>query len=51
MNDCVVQYGSRDVLFGGLKGFSRICSDIGVKPKQSEGILEGIWSYFYFRLI
>ena len=33
VNDCVVQYGSRDVWFGGLKGFSRICSDTGVEPK------------------
>ena len=33
VNDGVVQYGSRDVWFGGLKGFSRICSDVGVKPK------------------
>ena len=33
VNDCVVQYGSRDVWFGGLKGFSRICSDVGVEPK------------------
>ena len=33
VNDCVVQYGSRDVWFGGLKGLSRICSDVGVEPK------------------
>ena len=33
VNDCVVQYGSRDVWFGGLKGFSRICSGVGVEPK------------------
>ena len=33
VNDCIVQYGSRDVWFGGLKGFSRICSDVGVEPK------------------
>ena len=33
VNECVVQYGSRDVWFGGLKGFSRICSDVGVEPK------------------
>ena len=33
VNDCVVQYGSRDVWFGGLKGFSRICSDVSVEPK------------------
>ena len=33
VNDCVVQYGNRDVWFVGLKGFSRICSDVGVEPK------------------
>ena len=33
VNECVVQYGSRDAWFGGLKGFSRICSDVGVEPK------------------
>ena len=34
VNECVVQYGSRAVrLGGGLKGFSRICSDVGVEPK------------------
>ena len=33
VKDCVVEYGSRDVWFGGLKGFSRICSDVGVEPK------------------
>ena len=33
VNEFVVQYGSRDVRFGGLKGFSRICSDVGVEPK------------------
>ena len=32
--------GSRAVGLGGLKGFSRICSDVGVEPKKSEGILE-----------
>ena len=31
--ECVVQYGGRVVRLGGLKGFSRICSDVGVKPK------------------
>ena len=31
--ECVVQYGSRSVGLGGLKGFSRICSDVGVEPK------------------
>ena len=39
--ECVAQYGRRSVgLGGGLKGFSRICSDVGVEPKYSEGILE-----------
>ena len=33
VNDCVVQYGSRDVWFGGLKGFSRISSAVGVEPE------------------
>ena len=33
VTECVIQYGSRDVWFGGLKGFSRICSDVGVEPK------------------
>ena len=33
VNECVVQYGSRVVRLGGLKGFSRICSDVGVEPK------------------
>ena len=33
VNECVVQYGTRDAWFGGLKGFSRICSDVGVEPK------------------
>ena len=33
VNECVVQYGSRDVWFVGLKGFSRICLDVGVEPK------------------
>ena len=33
VNECVVQYGSRDVWFVGLKGFSRICSAVGVEPK------------------
>ena len=33
VKDCVVQYGSRDVWFGGLKRFTRICSDVGVEPK------------------
>ena len=33
VNDCVVKYGSRAVWFGGLNGFSRICSDFGVDIK------------------
>ena len=35
VNECVVQYGSRAVRLGGggLKGFSRICSDVGVESK------------------
>ena len=31
VNECIVQYGNRDVWFVGLKGFSRICSDVGVE--------------------
>ena len=31
--ECVVHYGSRLVGLGGLKGFSRICSDVGVEPR------------------
>ena len=37
---CVTQYGRRSVVTGGLKGFSRICSDVGVEPKSSDGIFE-----------
>ena len=33
VNECVVQSGSRAVRLGGLKGFSRICSDVAVEPK------------------
>ena len=40
VNECVVQYSNLDVWFVGLKGFSRICSDVGVEPKYSEGRLE-----------
>ena len=40
VSECVAQYGSRAVGLGELKGFSRICSDVGVEPKYSEGILE-----------
>ena len=31
--ECVVQYGGLSVVSGGLKGFSRICCDVGVKPR------------------
>ena len=37
---CVTQYGRRSVVAGGLKGFSLICSDVGVEPKYSDGIFE-----------
>ena len=30
---CVVQFGGRSVVSGGLKGFSRICSDVGAEPR------------------
>ena len=30
---CVIQNGGCSVVAGGLKGFSRICSDVGVDPK------------------
>ena len=40
MYECVAQYGSRAVGLGGLRGFSRICSDVGVEPKYSDGIIE-----------
>ena len=30
---CVIQYGRRSVVAGGLKGFSRFSSDVGVEPK------------------
>ena len=30
---CVIQNGRRTVVAGGLKGFSLICSDVGVEPK------------------
>ena len=34
VNECVVQYGSRAVRFGGgVKGFLRIGSDVGVEPE------------------
>ena len=31
--ECVVQYGGLSVVFGGLKGFSRIGCDVAVEPK------------------
>ena len=31
--ECVAQYCSRSVVSGGLKGFSRICSDVVVEPR------------------
>ena len=38
---CVTQYGRRSVVAGGrLKGFSRLCSDVGVEPMQSDEIFE-----------
>ena len=33
VNECVVQYGGRSVVSGGLKLFSRICCDVGVEPR------------------
>ena len=30
---CVIRNGRRPVVVGGLKGFSLICSDVGVEPK------------------
>ena len=36
MYECVVQYGRCSVDAGRLKGFSRICSDMGVEPKYSD---------------
>ena len=30
---CVIQNGRYSVVAGGLKGFSLICSDVGVQPK------------------
>ena len=32
-NVCVIQCGRRCVDVDGLKGFSRICSEVGVEPK------------------
>ena len=36
---CVYECGL-SVVSGGLKGFSRIFCDVGVEPRQSEGIFE-----------
>ena len=38
--ECVVQYSGLSVVSGGLKGFSWIFCDVGVEPRQSEGIFE-----------
>ena len=38
MKACVIQCGRRCVEAGGLKGFSRNCSDVGVDPKKSDGM-------------
>ena len=43
VNECVVQYGGLSVVSGGLKGFSRICCDVGVELWWSEGIFEMPW--------
>ena len=37
---CVIQYGSCSVVAGGLKGFSRTCSDVGVEPKKPDGMFD-----------
>ena len=36
----VIQYGRCSVVAGGLKGFSRLCSDVVVEPKYSDGMFE-----------
>ena len=33
LNLVYFEYGKRSVDSGGLKGFSRICSDVGVEPR------------------
>ena len=40
MKTCVIQYGRCPVVAGGLKGFSRIYSDVGVEPKKSHGMFD-----------
>ena len=37
---CAIQYGRCYVVAGGLKGFFRIFSDVGVEPKQSDGMFD-----------
>ena len=37
---CAIQNGRCSVVVGGLKGFSLICSDVGVEPKQSQGMFD-----------
>ena len=37
---CVIQNERCSVVAGGLKGFSLICSDVGVEPKKSEGMFD-----------
>ena len=37
-NACVSQSGRRCVDVGRIKGFSQICSEVGVEPKYSDGI-------------
>ena len=34
----VTQFAGRSVVVGLLKGFSLICSDVGVEPKESDGM-------------
>ena len=42
---CVTQYGRRSVVAGGrLKGFYRLCSDVGVELMQSDEIF-GVLCY------
>ena len=38
MKACVIQCGRCCDEVGGLKGFSRICLDVGVDPKYSDGM-------------
>ena len=44
MKICVIQCWRRCVEIGGLKGFSRIFSDVGDDPRQSNGMF-GIFCY------